>query len=338
MKKFSPLHDPKYEYHEADMLTDHTPIATPISMYGRRIIYAIEEMDPIVDSSNMDMTYWAKLAKTIEKFYTKFDGFVVVHGTDTMAYTASALSFMLENLGKSVILTGSQIPLSEQRNDGVNNLLGALIFASHYTIPEVSIYFNNKLFRGNRSTKRKSEDIDAFDSPNMSPLAIMGTHITVKWHHLTDVMSIEKFRVHSDMCADVAMFRIFPGMTVDTLTHFLRPPIRGVILLSYGAGNGPDAREDLLTVLREACDRGIIIVNITQCIEGTVSTEYNTGKVLMDAGIVPGGDMTPEAALTKLSYALTKDIPVKEKRKTILSSETCLESQMRISPAHNWVL
>ncbi|KAL5266450.1 hypothetical protein ACHWQZ_G003742 [Mnemiopsis leidyi] len=288
IKTFAPLYDPDYEFSEGDILTHHDPKATPTSMYGKRIIYAIEELETILDSANMSMVDWALIAKLIEKYYTKFDGFVVIHGTDTMAYTASALSFMLENLGKSVILTGSQIPLEEQRTDAVNNLLGALIFASHYVIPEVAIYFNNKLFRGNRTVKKKSEDIDAFDSPNMSPLAVMGTHINVNWKNVEDSsMSLKKFCVHSEMCGEVAMLRLFPGMTCST----------------------------------EVCARGVIVVNITQCLSGTVSTEYNTGKVLSDAGILPGGDMTPEAALAKLSYLLAKpDLTLEQRREMMVSN------------------
>ncbi|XP_063686395.1 L-asparaginase-like [Bolinopsis microptera] len=361
IKTFASLYDSEYEFCEGDILTDHEPRATPITMYGRRIIYGIEELETIVDSANMSMSDWANIAKVIEKYYTKFDGFVVVHGTDTMSYTASALSFMLENLGKTVILTGSQIPLCEQRNDAVNNLLGSLIFASHFIIPEVAIYFNNKLFRGNRSLKAKCEDIDAFDSPNMSPLAVMGTHITVNWKSVADSTSLLPFCVQSDMCSEVVMLRLFPGMTCSTLHHFLAPPIKGAVLLSYGAGNGPDAREELLEVFRQVCMRGVIVVNITQCLTGTVSVEYNTGKrrwdlqdslhckslthikqykksnltltnVLSDAGILPGGDMTAEAALAKLSYLLAKKNLTQEQRRQMMVTNLRGEMTVEVSP------
>lgn len=326
MKTIRPLYDPEYQYKDSDILTDHQPCATPISIYGRRMIYCIEELDPALDSANMNMADWARIAKVINKFYTKFDGFVVVHGTDTMCYTASALSYILENLGKPVVLTGSQIPLSEQRSDAVNNLLGALIFASHYHIPEVTIFFNNKLYRGNRCVKVKSEDIGAFDSPNIPPLAVMGTHITVNWNYISGATELKKFRLQpEELCRNVAMLRLFPGITCATLRNFMEPPMEGVVLLTYGAGNGPDSRPGMLSVFREACERGVFIINITQCLEGTVSQEYNTGKVLADVGILAGGDMTPEAALTKLSYVLSKSGLTHEEKKTMLSTNLCGE-------------
>ncbi|KIO24076.1 hypothetical protein M407DRAFT_213396 [Tulasnella calospora MUT 4182] len=264
----------------------------------KRIRYAILEWQPLLDSSNMEYSDWIRIATEIELNYSNFDAFVILHGTDTMGYTSSALSFLLEDLGKTVIITGAQIPLSQLRNDAVDNLLGALTIAGQFIIPECCLYFNHTLFRGNRVTKASSYDLDAFSSPNFPPLVNVGIDIVVNWNQVLRPKSQKKFRAHKTMCPNV-------GITATTVRSFLAPHIQGVILESYGAGNAP-GRKDLMDVLKEACDRGVVIVTISQCAKGSVSDSYETGRVLLSAGVVAGGDMTAPCALTKLAYLLSK--------------------------------
>jgi lysophospholipase len=284
---------------------DAPPRTTPISRFGRRVHYDIKEYDPLLDSANMDVHHWVRLAQDIKRNYRRYDGFLVLHGTDTMAYTASALSLMLVNLGKSVVLTGSQIPLSEVRNDAQSNLLGALTIAGHLVIPEVTVYFNHQLLRGNRIRKVDASGLGAFKSGNLPPLARVGVHIDVAWHLVHAAPSRPlKLRVIKEQ--NVACLRLFPGITAAFLENFFQPPLRGAVLLTYGAGNIPDNRPDLLKVLEAAIQRGIVIVNCTQCFRGSVSESYTTGSVLRRLGVVSGHDMTPEAALTKLAYLLSQ--------------------------------
>ncbi|KAI8140484.1 asparaginase-domain-containing protein [Fennellomyces sp. T-0311] len=280
-------------------------LITPVSLYGKRIRYSILEYDPLLDSCNMTMDDWVRIARDIEVNYEYFDAFIVLHGTDTMAYTASALSFLLENLGKTVIITGSQVPLTEVRNDAVDNLLGSLTIAGHFLIPEVCLYFNQKLYRGNRTSKISAVDFDAFDSPNLPPLVQLGIDIHVKWPLVLRPTQIAKFRSHQTLNRNVATLRLFPGINESTVRAFLAAPIQGVVLETYGAGNAP-ARADLLAALKDACDRGVVIVNCTQCRKGLVTDSYATGRQLAAIGVVAGADMTPECALAKLSYLLGK--------------------------------
>ncbi|XP_059209548.1 60 kDa lysophospholipase isoform X2 [Centropristis striata] len=300
-----------YQYYGSE-----NSLVLPLSKGNKRIVYTVLEYCPLLDSSNMTTEDWGRIGKDIEKNYENYDGFVILHGTDTMAYTASALSFMCEHLGKPIILTGSQVPIYELRNDGRDNLLGALLIAGQFVIPEVCLYFYNKLYRGNRSTKVDTGSFNAFSSPNLAPLVTCEVDITINWDTVWRANTTAKFQVSTELNRNVGLLRLFPGITAATVRAFLQPPMEGVVLETYGSGNAPDNRPDLLEELKKATDSGVIIINCTQCLRGTVSTSYNTGKVLMDAGLIPGCDLTPEAALSKLSYVLAKkDLNLDAKKK-----------------------
>ncbi|XP_069391207.1 60 kDa lysophospholipase isoform X3 [Paralichthys olivaceus] len=287
-----------------------------LSKDKKRIIYTVLEYCPLLDSSNMTTDDWGRIGKDIEKNYEMYDGFVILHGTDTMAYTASALSFMCEHLGKPIVLTGSQVPIYEMRNDGRGNLLGALLIAGQFVIPEVCLYFYNKLYRGNRVTKVDTGSFNAFSSPNLAPLAIVEVDIKINWDTVWRPSTKVKFQVSTELNRNVGLLRLFPGITSATVRAFLQPPMKGVVLETYGSGNAPDNRPDLIMDLKKAIASGVIIINCTQCLRGTVSASYATGMVLMEAGLIAGGDMTPEAALSKLSYVLAKtDIDLEAKKK-----------------------
>lgn len=221
-------------------------------------------------------TAW-QIAKQIAALYTRFDSFVILHGTDTMAYTAAALSFMLEGLGKTVILTGSMVPLSQPMSDGADNFLGALLFAGHYEIPEVMIYFNHELLRGNRCTKTHSEAYNAFSSPNFRPLAEVGTMIHIRWNNILNGPPPKaRLQLRDRVSSEVVVIHLFPSIPKALLRNMLSPPVRGAVLRTYGSGNAPDDPE-FLGVLAEACARGVVVVNITQCSVGSVSSQYATG-------------------------------------------------------------
>jgi lysophospholipase len=280
---------------------------TSPSRFGRRVRYEILELEPLLDSANMTTRDWVRIAETIAAHEHDYDAFVVMHGTDTMAYTASALSFMLEGLDKTVVLTGSQIPLSRTRNDAVDNLLGALLFAGEYALPEVGIYFSDKLLRGNRARKVDASGFDAFRSGNFPPLVRVGVEVDVRWD-LVRPPAPGGLRVVPITNELVAALRLFPSLSADILERFLAAPLEGLILETYGAGNAPDNRPRLLSVLAEASARGVVIVNCTQCQSGMVTSDYSTGRALLDAGVIAGADLTPEAALTKLQWLLSQGL------------------------------
>jgi len=273
--------------------------------------FKIHDYDPLLDSSNMTPVEWVKIAEDIAEHYDDYDGFIVLHGTDTMAYTASALPFMLQGLRKPVVITGSQIPLCEVRNDARENLITSLLIAANYAIPEVCLYFGGKLLRGCRSTKVSADGFAAFDSPNFPPLGTAGIDIEVNWDLVRKPKNAgAKLGVHDLRAPVVSALRLFPGISPELLRNVLRPPLQGLVLETYGIGNGPDQNLDFLAALEEATARGVVIVDCTQCLEGTVDLgEYATGTALARAGVISGFDLTAEAALAKLYYLLSRGDP-----------------------------
>lgn len=270
-------------------------------------IFTIHEYEPLIDSSDMTPLDWQRIADDIRANYDKYDGFVILHGTDTMAYTASALSFMLENLSKPVIVTGSQIPLAELRSDGQSNLLNALHIAANYPINEVTLFFNNKLIRGNRSTKSHADGFDAFSSPNLTPLLEAGINIQINGVEVNQQPE-DDFKVHDITPQPIGVVTMYPGISHEVIRNTLRQPVKAMILLTFGVGNAPQNSE-LLAQLKEASDRGVVVVNLTQCLAGKVNMGgYATGCALAEAGVISGYDMTPEAALAKLHFLLSQEL------------------------------
>lgn len=270
--------------------------------------YTLKQYAPLIDSSNLQVAHWNKMAADIGANYAHYDGFVVIHGTDTLAYTASALSFMLENLAKPVIVTGSMVPLCERPNDAEQNLVDAFYWAAHSDLHEVAIAFNRELLRGNRSRKLWGSEIGAFGSPNYPMLGrVQGKP------ELNPALYLARprgpFCAHTiNPALKIIGFKLYPGYTSTLLRQLLADAqLDGLVLETYGAGNAPDDDEALLEALRKVAQRGTAIVNVSQCISGRVAMEsYATGAALARAGLISGRDMTPEAALAKLYFLLSQ--------------------------------
>ncbi len=279
------------------------------------------QCDPIIDSSDMNATKWIEIASFIGEQYDSYDGFVILHGTDTMSYTASALSFLLDNLSKPVIITGSQLPLGMIRTDGRDNIISAVEIAANteVSIPEVCIFFDNKLYRGNRTTKINAEYFEAFYSGNLPSLAKVGINISYK-KHIIAPNPTKEFSVYKNLCTDVAIMKIHPAISEDYIKAVGNiPNLKGLIMETYGSGNAP-TQDWFLKSIKDIIAKGIIVMNVTQCKAGSVAMgHYQASCDLRDMGVISGRDITTEAALAKMMFVLG-NFSDKQTQKKLLNS------------------
>lgn len=303
-----------------DHLIQHVPELSHL-----KVSCSTLQFDHPIDSSNVTPEHWAALAHMIVDNYTQYDGFVVLHGTDTMAYTASALSYMLQNLQKPVILTGSQLPIGVLRTDGKENLITAIEMAAAHDrigqpmVPEVCVYFQTKLLRGNRSKKLSAEEFNAFHSPNYPALADIGVHVHYAHHHINYSNRERRLEPYYNFCSDILVLKLFPGISQVMVHNVLSvPSLRGVVLETFGAGNAMTA-DWFLQEISAAVKRGIVIINVSQCIGGAVEMGiYDTGNQLNQAGVIGSGDMTTEATITKLMFLLGQGLSQRQVEERML--------------------
>lgn len=279
------------------------------------------ETDPLIDSADMCPSDWSFLAKLVEQYYFAFDGFVIIHGTDTMAYTASALSFMLQNLGKPIILTGAQVPIFQPYSDARRNLVGAIVFAGFTDcLNEVCIFFNDQLLRGNRACKSDATSLHAFESPNFPPLAYIGSQVELQ-RHLLLAPPRGRFQVHLSLQSKILVVHLVPGFD-DTIFEVLATStpktLSGLVLMLYGCGNAPARKVGMVKNIRKMVDSDVVVVVCSQCAKGTVALgNYSVGKVLEEVGVVGAGDMTTEAVCAKMAYLLARNMSVEQVRQSM---------------------
>ncbi|GAA3546056.1 asparaginase domain-containing protein [Zobellella aerophila] len=281
--------------------------------------FDVIELGQLIDSANLSPAHWAQIAGLLVVHWQDYDGFMVLHGTDTMAYTASALSFMLQGQDKPVILTGSQIPLSERRSDGLDNLINGLHLCVTPMLAEVCVYFNGRLLRGNRTTKLKATELDAFATPNLAPLGVAGIRMELNRGLLLPATPLS-FRIPQFDAEAVTVLSLYPGISARAARALLdHEQVKGAVMLSFGVGNPPDANTELMQVLEQAVARGQVIVNRTHCLYGKVDQgTYATGHSLTRIGVTAGGDLTLEAAFAKLHYLLALETSPDQVRSLML--------------------
>ncbi|KAF6204955.1 hypothetical protein GE061_019122 [Apolygus lucorum] len=286
-----------------------------------RVAYLVHPYDKLMDSCNVCPAHWKTIAKDIQANYEDFDGFVLLHGNDTMAYTASALSFMLENLSKCLVITGSIKPIFDIRSDAKSNMKTAILIAGNYQIPEVTIFFRDRLLRGNRCIKRGADSFFAFDSLNVPPLLQMGFPMKEVDNLIKTPTKRCKLKIHAKLNPNVSFLRIYPGLPIQIMKACFEVPIDGVVMQTYGLGNVPYDRTELIKLIKEAIDRGVIIVNCTQCPTGAVMpvSIVGNGTLLEEMGVIFVSDMTAEAAITKVMYVLSKKKLSLEEKKRMMS-------------------
>ncbi len=318
--------------HPADMTTFQSFVP---ELFAGNIEVEMLPFEPLLDSSDINPDNWAKMAHMVYDNFNNYDGFVILHGTDTMSYSASALSFMLQDLTKPVVFTGSQLPVGVLRSDAKENLLTAIEIAAakdengNAMVPEVTIFMDDELYRGNRTTKRNAEHFSAFNSYNYPALARAGVRLTYNKQFINTPSTDAQLRLRDKTDCNVAVLKLFPGITEPVVKAILSTPgLRGVVLETYGAGNAPSC-DWLYQHLRNAVERGIIIVNKTQCNTGSVAMgQYAVSLPLLKAGVLSGYDITTEALLTKMMYLFGENPNNNELVKQLLQTPLCGELTM----------